>query len=101
MSQITIYGASDDLIEVEGAITEEFNPPEDEPSYLAFSDGSLLSITYTDDGLWKISVFCVGEDTAFEMESATDVDDNYSDRVTLTGEFKWVVCGPGYAKERK
>jgi hypothetical protein len=105
MGQLIIYGASDDLIEVEGDIEEEFNPPygsdDDASSYLAFSDGSLLSITYTDDGLWKISPISVGSKTILGIESATDIDDNYSDRVTLEGEFRWVVMGTELARAGK
>jgi hypothetical protein len=104
MSQVVVYGASDDLIEVEGAISEEFYAPqagEDTGGYLAFSDGTLLSISYTGDGLWKISTFSAGEGTSFAIESATDIDDNYSDRVTLKGDFKWVVMGTDLAKATK
>ena len=53
---ITIYGASDDLIEVEGDIQEEFNVyPEDDTRYLiAVSDGTLLKMWYDEDGIWRI-----------------------------------------------
>ena len=104
MTELTIYGASDDLIEIEGAIEEEFSAlqeGDDTGGYLAFSDGTLLSISYTGDGLWKISIFCVGENTSFALTSATDIDDNYSDRVTLTGKFEWVVMGTDLARGRK
>lgn len=40
----TIYGASDDLIEVDGDITEEFDAIEQHPYYLGFSTGVVLRI---------------------------------------------------------
>ena len=90
---ITIYGASDDLIEVEGAIREEFNPhSEHEPDYLAFSDGTVLSVKYDNDGLWRINRVAKGSAKYSKVE-ATDIDDDYSDRVTLTGDFAWCVFG--------
>ncbi len=56
MSEVIVYGASDDLIEVEGAIREEFTANRDgEANLLAFSDGTLLEVTYTDAGIWRIA----------------------------------------------
>lgn len=101
MSSITIYGASDDLVEVEGDIVEEFNPySDDEPSYLAASDGTFLRISY--DGLWHIVPIRSGEETTIEIKTATDEDKNYSDRVTLTNPrgFEFVLFGHGMAKAK-
>jgi hypothetical protein len=93
---VKVYGASDDLIEVEGDIDEEFNPKNDEdPSYLAFADGTVLRVTY--DGMWHIQRIAVGSATYLKHE-ATNEDDDYSDIVTLTGDgpLKWVVFGPRF-----
>jgi hypothetical protein len=101
MGSITIYGASDDLVEVEGDIVEEFNPYDgDEPSYLAASDGTMLRITY--DGMWHVAVPQTGAGTKVHIEPATDEDSNYSDKVTLTSEkpFEFVVFGQSMAKRR-
>ncbi len=54
MATLEIYGASDDLVEVDGDIVEEFNPSGDDPSYLGFSDGTILKIAYDNDGIWRI-----------------------------------------------
>jgi hypothetical protein len=52
---VTIYGASDDLIEVEGSIEEEFNVDSDRPHHLAFPEGSVLKVVYDEDGIWRIT----------------------------------------------
>lgn len=102
---VTIYGASDDLIEVEGDIREEFSPNrDDKPTYLGFSDGTLLRVSY--DGQWHITRLTEGAASyehvaAFAEEGERDDGSPaYSDRVTLTGmgdlPLAWVICGePG------
>lgn len=97
---LEIYGASDDLIEIEGDIQEEFNPSDcEEPCLLAFSDGTLLQIQYGVGGtaLWRIQPLVYGS-AKYRKTEATNEDDNYSDVVTLDGEIKWVVCGDQWAK---
>lgn len=99
---IKIYGHSDDCVEIDGDIREEFNPAsDDEMSYLAFSDGTLLSIKYGEEGLWRINQLQAGSSTYSKVE-ATDPDGDYSDRVELSGgAIKWVVFGYGFAKAKK
>ena len=93
MKKITVYGAGDDLIEIEGEIREELYARDDASTKLAFSDGTVLSVEYNKDGLWKISRLIEGS-SKMEKFEATDPDsDEYSDRVTLTGDIKWVVGG--------
>jgi hypothetical protein len=97
---LRIYGASDDLIEVEGAVCAEFNPDagesgEDELTYLATSAGTLLSIDYTKGGIWRVHVLDKGDAIEVVKEEApTDDEDNYSDVVTLRFSLpvKWVLC---------
>ena len=87
----TIYGCSDDLIELEGQLHEELNPRGDEPSLLAFSDGTLLQMWYDEDGIWRIKRLMAGsceykhEDGSIELDTV--------DKVTLTGDLKWCVLG--------
>ena len=66
MSKITVYGASDDLIEIEGDISEEFNYPynaDDKGVLLAFSDGTLARIKYDSGGMWRITPHARGTAT--------------------------------------
>ena len=97
MSNITkIYGASDDLIEIEGVITDEFNYyNDDDEAYLAFSDGTLLSVEYDKDGIWRLKRLVAGSN-GYEHKSGDVVEDTM-DLVTLTGPLKWVVFGKNKA----
>lgn len=98
MKEIKIYGASDDLIEIEGDITEEFSHySDDEPFYLGFSDGTVLSIDYNYEGFWRINRLSIGSAEYSKHEGMDDSSD-YSDIVTLKGDIKWAVGGKNFAK---
>lgn len=96
---IKIYGASDDLIEIEGDIEEEFGffPDDEEDSrVLAFSDGTLLRAHYDRDGIWRLTKIADGLADFDKVEGNVTADTN--DTVTLSGEeIKWVVMGLRYA----
>ncbi len=98
---IEVYGASDDLIEVEGDIREEFYAIEEasgDGGLLSFSDGTVFGIRYSDAGVWRIAPVVKG--TAFEgiTQAPEDDDDNYSDRALLGEGVTWVVFGSKIAK---
>lgn len=58
MTSTIIFGSSDDLIEVRGAINEEFSVEADEPVLIGLSNGWLLQGTYGTgpDGCWRFTV---------------------------------------------
>jgi hypothetical protein len=101
MHQLVIYGSSDDLVEVEGDIIEEFSHYSEEPAYLGVSDGTMLQVTYGQDGTWTIKPYATGEGTTVEIQTANG-EDNYSDRVTLKSErpFEFVTFGKGKRRSR-
>jgi len=88
-----IYGSSDDLIELEGLITEEFNhspgwsTQDQQDAILAFSDGTLLQMHY--DGLWRITRVVAGS-CGYSHTPGSEADDT-NDVVVLTGDLKWCV----------
>ena len=103
MSSIVIYGASDDLIEIDGDIREEFNPSmnDDESWLLAISDGTVLRITYGKMGIWRLAPVIYGTSSVDIQQAPEDDDENYSDRATLTTSYEdlvWVVLGTAIAK---
>lgn len=102
---IRIYGASDDLIEVDGDVREEFTPPfgdhtsNREPlCVIACSDGSAFTVKYDEHGCWRIAPLRFGTATYAKVEAVGDDADEradgtpgYSDVVTLTGDVQWVA----------
>lgn len=93
---ITVYGYSDDLIEVEGDIREEFGAGiDDDGELLAFSTGVLLRITYTKDGVWRINALS-GVDKVKIVQAPAGDEKNYSDRATIEGPVKWILQGENY-----
>lgn len=104
MSEVKVYGASDDLIELEGDIDEELSYyADDEPAYLGFSDGTVLRIIYDKTGLWKILVVNKGDATIVKEFEATDSDsDNYSDIVVLKDtNLDWVMFASKFVKSKE
>lgn len=105
MTDTVVYGASDDLIEVVGLCGEEFNPSSDESSYLAFSNGVVLKVTYDNEGIWRIQPrtnhhlvridFADGPDAPRREDGSS----GYSDRATF-GECVWVVFGDRFEAAR-
>lgn len=95
--EVIVYGASDDLIEIEGSIREEFNRGR---AYLGFSDGSVLFIEYGRLGEWAIRVVAQGS-AQIDIEPASAENDTYSDKATLIGEIKWVVVGGNFVRASK
>lgn len=97
MTTINIYGSSDDCIEVDGAISEEFSLQNDEKGdLLAFSDGTVLRIAFTSEGIWRITPVKRGRGTYTKFFEATSYDDDkYSDVVNLEADWStgWVVHG--------
>jgi hypothetical protein len=107
MDEIVVYGASDDLIEVESTSfgPEEFNvnyaeylsDSEGVSLILAVSDGTLLRVRYDEDGIWRFSPAVVGS-ASLDIQYGKD-DREHTDRVTLTGDnLNWVVLGTAIAK---
>lgn len=100
MSQVTVSGASDDLIEIEGAIRAEFSPNDSDAGMkLAFSDGTVLAVHYDKNGFWRVNRLAVGT-AEYTKTEATDPDGDYSDKVTLTGVLEWVVAGEEFEKAK-
>ena len=94
--KITITGASDDLIEIDGDIQEEFNSWDDSPTLIAVSDGTLLRVVYDRDGIWRFTPLVYGTAKYFKVDGSAERDTN--DVVTLEGEIKWVVYGKDWAR---
>lgn len=96
---ITVYGASDDLIEVEGDIREEFDI-DGGGKLFAFSDGTVIQVEWTKVGIWRITPMIKGSGELNIVQAPVDDDDNYSDRATLDADIRWVVRGSDLVVKR-
>ena len=85
MSTIVVYGHSDDLIEIEGDIRNEFYALDEKDNFLVFSDGTVLQVVYNNRGCWDIRA--VRKGTSEHSNVMHDNDKTtYSDRFTLRGD---------------
>jgi len=91
---IKIYGASDDLIEIESDNQEEFHSEEFnvsgfESNVLALSDGTLLEIRFDRWGVWRITPLAKGNNFLYILGAETDIE---SDIAFLDARnLKWIV----------
>lgn len=98
---LRIYGASDDLIEIEGDLTGEFTPPETvEVTAIGISDGTLLTIEYTRSGTWDIVLVKQGRSVVVIHKNAGPDSDEYSDVAELSGDEKivWVALADSWVE---
>lgn len=83
--KVKVYGHSDDLIEVEGDLREEFDRSE---GTLVFGDGTHLHVEYGGEGLWSITRVKKGTAKFKKVFTADDAASNeYSDVVELEGDL--------------
>jgi len=90
---IIVRGYSDDILDVAGRISQEFYPDREKPFHLAFSDGTLLDVSYGKGGIWHITP--INKGTSFISHEACGCNDDieYSDVVNMGEDVKWVVGG--------
>ena len=99
---LKIYGCSDDLIEVEGYINEEYGcygtDKEDRKGVLIVaSDGTVAEIKYgkLGQGIWGIQLLAQGS-CFVELDLCVDESAKpYSDILLLDDDVKWVVLTGG------
>jgi len=83
---VTIYGASDDLIETEGAIVAEFNDFDfRNGGYVYVSTGDVLWFRLEDEG-WRAAVVV---DATLPRVAYLDGE---GDRVTVVEPVTWIVA---------
>jgi hypothetical protein len=89
---VTVYGASDDLVELTGAIYDEFGCFATRGGILTFNEGTKLRINYGPDGTgcWRIERIAEGSASYTHTPADGEDTDNYSDRVTLRGDLRSV-----------
>lgn len=88
---ITIYAASDDLIEVEGAIREEFSDPDFcDGAYVYVSTGDVIRFRLEVEG-WRAQVVVTGNSYT-KVVPRPDRPDSGDEAVTVPALVTWVVA---------
>lgn len=85
---VTIYGYSDDLVEIENSqYKEDEIDCYDKAIRFYFVDGTIISICYAQGGVWKITHEAIGK-AWYELTRCEDDDDNaYSDVFKIDSEI--------------
>lgn len=98
MTTVRITGASDDLIEIDGDIREEFtfHDQDGDGDLIACSDGTVLRVQLDARGDWAIGIVYRG--TADLTLTPASERETYSDEAVLRGDVRWVVQGTVVAR---
>lgn len=100
-----IYGASDDLLEIDGAlINDEVNTP-DRPYEIICSDKTKAIFSYEDNGEWKCEVIVKGSQFIDRVPSVGEDNEHigvangctpYSDVLLIREPVAWIKVGKKY-----
>jgi hypothetical protein len=95
--EIKVYGASDDLVEVEGAQSEEYGCYQSDV-FVFFKDGTEIAVHYDDEheGIWKIKTLRKGEAYASAKKTSLDkeTEETYTEEFFIRGtKIDRVVIG--------
>ena len=96
-----VYGASDDLVEVDGDVKGEVSCYDEEKGILViFSDGSILQVKYgkADMGIWGVTLISAGN--LFErIDPCMDENANPSSDVAhFKDGLKWAFAAKDWQK---
>lgn len=94
-----VYGASDDLIEIDGDIRAEGGT---DNGMVIFNDGTVLIVSYgkAGQGIWRVECLHAGE--LFDrIEECDDEDaERYSDTAHLKDGAKWAYIAKQFERAR-
>ncbi len=100
MAKTTILrGYSDDIISLKGNVNEEFGFVDYIDRVIMLDDGTVFSIDYNSNGIWRFHIKKVGSKYTYTKKEATGDDDDingdncYSDIITISGDLKYAVFG--------
>jgi len=92
---LRVYGASDDLVEIEGDVREEFTAAYGEPTYVVLSNGVVLGVEYGGVGEWTVSPLSVPEGADVDVRPVgwDDAANDYSETAIVESEesLSWVL----------
>lgn len=91
MNTITISGHSDDCIEVDGDVSEEFYAGPDDTAWIRLNCGTIIQVTYDDNGRWRTTIILPTPGFTIDSYYRAPVDDpedrDYTDKLTISGDL--------------
>lgn len=89
---VRVYGASDDLIEIEGSEVEDEIGAFDSIVSIRFDDGTTIKVSYGKEGMgiWKIEIVERGDAECSLSICEDEDDDPYSDVFEIDAEIERV-----------
>ena len=94
---VVVTGMSDDLIELDGAVSEEFDIGNGGSGLVAFSNGVLLRVAFDDDGIWRITPLFGADKVSVAQADA----DGRTDAATVAGPVRWAAHVQAWAAAPK
>lgn len=89
-----LTGHSDDVIELEGDLFDEFYPGyEDQKGTIGLSDGSLIHYEYDSDGIWRFKPIVKGN--LFDRIELGSVSEDTFDVVHFKDGLTWAIMTKG------
>jgi hypothetical protein len=89
LKTVSVTGAGDDSIVLDGDTKDEFYCYDPLGAVLTFSDGTQVRAKFFEH--WEITVETRGPaDVNIEQAPIHNLDREYTDRVTVTGDLAWV-----------
>jgi hypothetical protein len=105
MTDLVIYGASDDLVEVEGLVRDELNPPYDKPAVVTVkvddTTYAQLHVEYDPDhsGEWRVQTTSAGQPV--RVIDARHTDDGTWDEHGCPGYSDKAIIDMGEVEARR
>lgn len=90
---VTIHGASDDLIEIDGDCGDE-HPASRHGDLIELSNGCGFTIRYESDGFWRIAATHIPPGVEWTHRAGADEDTDYSDVVTVKSHITEIRVTP-------
>jgi hypothetical protein len=88
MIKVKVYGASDDLIEIESKQlgSDEIGCYGSTGRFITFSDGTVIHIAYGDEGVWEIKTIETGSAKSTFTKNKGSDSDQYTDIFEIEAE---------------
>lgn len=94
LSEVRVSGGSDDIIELRGAIVDDWYHYRAEPARIVFDNGVIIDIEYDrdSDGIWRTTIVAGHSHARILACPDPTGEDTYTDTAVITGA-RTATCG--------